>query len=136
MFTKSEKLGINILEVAVKNNERYQELTQDMPSKTLRDLVPGISEQDISDDTGVNSIEVDEITNPQAKVGHMFTLQNLNHLFNVKLRRSDVRLRLDENDKATRVLEQKVEELEKWRIDIEERIANRSKEVDEQFDHK
>ena len=102
-----------------------------MPSKTLRDLVPGISEQDISDDTGVNSIEVDEITNPQAKVGHMFTLQNLNHLFNVKLRRSDVRLRLDENDKATRVLEQKVEELEKWRIDIEERIANRSKEVDE-----
>ena len=61
----------------------------------------------------------------------MFTLQNLNHLFNVKLRRSDVRLRLDENDKATRVLEQKVEELEKWRIDIEERIANRSKEVDE-----
>ena len=66
----------------------------------------------------------------------MFTLQNLNHLFNVKLRRSDVRLRLDENDKATRVLEQKVEELEKWRIDIEERIANRNKEVDEQFDHK
>ena len=66
----------------------------------------------------------------------MFTLQNLNHLFNVKLRRSDVRLRLDENDKATRILEQKVEELEKWRIDIEERIANRSKEVDEQFDHK
>ena len=61
----------------------------------------------------------------------MFTLQNLNHLFNVKLRRSDVRLRLDENDKATRVLEQKVAELEKWRIDIEERIANRSKEVDE-----
>ena len=49
----------------------------------------------------------------------------------MKLRRSDVRLRLDENDKATRVLEQKVEELEKWRIDIEERIANRSKEVDE-----
>ena len=66
----------------------------------------------------------------------MFTLQNLNHLFNVKLRRSDVRLRLDENDKATRVLEQKVEELEKWRIDIEERIANRNKEVDEQFEYK
>ena len=64
-------------------------------------------------------------------MGHMFTLQNLNHLFNAKLRRSDVRLRLDENDKATRVLEQKVAELEKWRIDIEERIANRSKEVDE-----
>ena len=64
MFTKSEKLGINILEVAVKNNERYQELTQDMPSKTLRDLVPGISEQDILDDTGGNSIEVDESTNP------------------------------------------------------------------------
>ena len=61
----------------------------------------------------------------------MFTIQNLNDLFNVKLRRSDVRLRLDENDKATRVLEQKVEELEKWRIDIEERMANRNKEVDE-----
>ena len=61
----------------------------------------------------------------------MFTIQNLNDLFNVKLRRSDVRLRLDENDKATRVLEQKVEDLEKWRIDIEERMANRNKEVDE-----
>ena len=61
----------------------------------------------------------------------MFTIQNLNDLFNVKLRRSDVRLRLDENDKATRILEQKVEELEKWRIDIEERMANRNKEVDE-----
>ena len=61
----------------------------------------------------------------------MFTIQNLNDLFNVKLRRSDVRLRLDENDRATRILEQKVEELEKWRIDIEERMANRNKEVDE-----
>ena len=64
MFTKADKLGINILEVAVKNNERYQELTQDMPSKTLRDLVPGISEQDILDDTDGNSIEVDELKNP------------------------------------------------------------------------
>ena len=61
----------------------------------------------------------------------MFTIQNLNDFFNVKLRRSDVRLRLDENDRATRILEQKVEELEKWRIDIEERMANRNKEVDE-----
>ena len=61
----------------------------------------------------------------------MFTLQQLNHLFNVKLRRSDVRYRLDENDKATRVLEEKVAELERWRIDLEDRIAKRSQHVDD-----
>ena len=54
----------------------------------------------------------------------------------MQLRRSDVRFRLDENDKATRVLEQKVDELEKWRIDLEERFATRNKEVDGWLDHK
>lgn len=66
----------------------------------------------------------------------MFTLQQLHDLFNVQLRRSDVRYRLDENDKATRVLEQKVDDLEKWRIDLEDRIKKRSKEVDGWLDHK
>ena len=54
----------------------------------------------------------------------------------MQLRRSDVRFRLDENDKATRVLEQKVDELEKWRIDLEDRFAKRAKEVDGWLDHK
>ena len=49
----------------------------------------------------------------------------------MKLRRSDVRSRLDENDKATRLLEDKVAELEKWRVDLEDRIDKWSKHVDD-----
>ena len=74
LFSQSDKLNGNILEVALKNNGRWVELTQEMPSKTLRDLVPGISEEDILDDTGADSIEVETSKNPSAIEGHMFTL--------------------------------------------------------------
>ena len=107
-----------------------------MPSQQMKDLIPGVSDADVEDDTGEDTIQLDPAQNPNAAQARMFTLQQLHDLFNVKLRRSDVRHRLDANDKATRVLEQKVDDLEKWRIDLEERIQKRSKEVDEWLDHK
>ena len=50
---------MNILEVAAKNNERCTEWTEKMPSQTLQELIPGIGETDIADDTGKNTIELD-----------------------------------------------------------------------------
>jgi len=52
----------------------------------------------------------------------MFTLFQLHKLFNVELKRSDVRRRLDINDDRTVVLENKVAELERWREELEMRI--------------
>ena len=44
-----------------------------------------------------------------------------------------MRTRLTTEEKAIRVLEDKVANLEKWRPDIEERIVKRSVEVDKKF---
>ena len=63
----------------------------------------------------------------------MFTLNQLHKLFNLQLRRSDVRKRLDENDSATRVLEDKVAELERWRLDLEQRFGEEKESTVERF---
>ena len=42
---------------------------------------------------------------------------------------------MTENERATRVLEQKVAELEKWRPQLEDRIKKRSEAVDKKFEH-
>ena len=65
---------MNILEVAVKNNERCAEWTEKMPSQTLQELIPGVQETDIADDTGKNTIELDPGNNPCATQARMFTL--------------------------------------------------------------
>ena len=104
-----------------------------MNQETLISLVPDLTETDVSDDTGSDTVTVNRDSNPNGAEARMFTLEQLNHFFNVKLRRSDVRYRLDENDKATRVLENKVDELEKWRLELEDRIAKRIEHVDENF---
>ena len=44
-----------------------------------------------------------------------------------------MRARVTTEEKATRVLEAKVAELEKWRPEIEKRIADRNVDVDEKF---
>ena len=107
-----------------------------MPSETIQQLIPDVKDEDVVDDTGEDTIEIDEEKNPNAKQARMFTLYQLHRLFNVQLNRSDVRYRLDENDKATRVLEDKVAELERWREDLEERIKKRSEYDDTMFDAK
>ena len=49
------------------------------------------------------------------------------------MRRSHVQARLTTEEKAIRVLEAKVAELEKWRPDLEQRIKDRSEHVDKEF---
>ena len=66
----------------------------------------------------------------------MWSLYQLHRLFQVQLRRSDVRNRLDINDDRTVVLENKVAELERWRIDLEARIKATTEHNDETFANK
>lgn len=49
----------------------------------------------------------------------MFSLEQLQQLFRLQLRRSNVRKRIDINDEETLILQMKVSELEKWRVDLE-----------------
>ena len=37
-----------------------------MPGEKLIELVPGVSDADVLDDTGANSIELDPVKNPNA----------------------------------------------------------------------
>ena len=57
---------MSILNVAMKNNERCVEWTSNMPSQKIIELVPGVSDADVLDDTGANSIELDPEKNPNA----------------------------------------------------------------------
>ena len=102
-----------------------------MAQISLTDLVPNLTQEDIMPDTEGRTydIEADPKTNPKAGQARMFTLDQIQALFHVLLRRSHVRSRLTTEEKAIRVLEAKVAELEKWRPDIEERIKKREQEV-------
>ena len=48
-----------------------------MPSQTIRELIPGIKDEDLLDDTGEDTIEVDITKNPVAKQSRMFTFIQL-----------------------------------------------------------
>ena len=102
----------------------------------LRDLVPSLTPEDVLPDNEGKAymIDADPATNAVAGKARMFTLDQLQDLFNVLLRRSHVRTRLTTEEKAIRVLEAKVAELEKWRPDIESRIEARTKHVDLTFE--
>ena len=45
-----------------------------MPSETIQELVPGITDEDLEDDTGEETIEIDVSKNPNSKQARMFTL--------------------------------------------------------------
>ena len=102
-----------------------------MEKDSLLDLVPNLTPDDIKPDTDGNDydIEADPRTNPKAGQARMVTLDQMQALFHVLLRRSKVRARLTTEEKAIRILEQKVAELEKWRPDIEQRIKEREADV-------
>ena len=112
------------------NAQFRQAYTKDMEVGLL-DLVPNLTTEDIVPDTEGRTydIEADPKENPRAAEARMFTLDQIQALFNVLLRRSHVRARLTTEEKAIRVLEAKVAELEKWRPDIEERIKKRNEDV-------
>ena len=95
-----------------------------------------MTEEDLADDTGADTLELDAEKNPNSKQARMWTLYQLHRLFSVQLRRSDVRNRLDINDDRTVVLENKVAELERWRIDLESRIQATTDLNNETFESK
>ena len=106
-----------------------------MEKVSFLDLVPNLTTEDVKPDTegSTYDIEADPKTNPFAGQARMFTLDQIQCLFHVLLRRSHVRARLTTEEKAIRVLEAKVAELEGWRPDIEERIAKRTVVVNQKF---
>ena len=115
-----------------KFEEGYKEFSKSITTDMevgLRDLVPNLTEDDLKPDTEGQDfvIDADPATNPTAKQARTFTLETLQHLVNVQLRRSEVQARLTREEEKVKVLEAKVAELEKWRPDIEERIAARWK---------
>ena len=48
-----------------------------MPSQLLKELIPGINDEDMANDTGADTIEIDEEKNPNSKKARMFTLFQL-----------------------------------------------------------
>ena len=125
----------NYIEQVEEINARFRKVyTEDMEKVTLRDLVPCLTEDDIKPYTEEGEadyvIQADPKLNPKAGQARMFTLDQLQHLFNVQFKRTHLMKRMSVNEAATRVLEEKVAALESWRPDIEERIAKRTKMVD------
>ena len=86
-------------------NKEHRRVVEIVPaSDTMVDLIPEVKDEDMLDDTGADTIVLDVGANPKASELRMFTLKQMNQLFNIKLRRSDVRKRLDVNDEDTVVL--------------------------------
>lgn len=83
-----------------------------MGGERLVDFVPGITEMDVLSDTGHNLVDIDLASNTAATEARTYSLRQLAELFNVLLRRSGVQARVTKEEKATRVLEDKVEALE------------------------
>lgn len=73
--------------------------------------------------------------NKDAFDARVFSLRQFHQVFHLLLRRSKVRSRLDVNDSDTVVLQNKVDELEKWRIDLEDRLATKHAEIQVKFDN-
>ena len=104
-----------------------------MGQDKLADLLPGLTADDISSDTGVNVIDVDASSNPVSAEARTYSLQQLTGLFNVLLRRSAVQSRVTQEEKASRTLEAKVTELELWREELEGRLMKRDEDMGEKM---
>ena len=124
---KFERLNNYIEQVESTNAQFRKAYTEDMEKVTLRDLIPCLTEEDIkpyTEDGEVSYvIQADPKLNPKARQARMFTLDQLQHLFNVQFKRTHLLKRMTVNEAAVRELEEKVAALEKWRPDIEERIV-------------
>lgn len=106
-----------------------------MAQISLTDLVPNLTQEDIMPDTDESVIMIDPTVNAKAGEARSFSLVQIQELFNVLLKRSNVQRRLTENEEATRVLEEKVAHLEQWRHDHEVRVEGRTAFVDRKFEN-
>ena len=90
-----------------------------MATHNLTDLIPNLTQADVSPDTEDFVVNIDPATNPKAGEARMFNLKQIHDLFNVLLKRSNIQTRLTNEEEKVRVLQEKVSELEAWRPDIE-----------------
>jgi len=81
LYKQSEERKNAINAVDVKNNDRCTEWTEKMPSELVQELIPGVTEEDLTDDTGADTIEIDVEKNPNSKQARMWTLYQLHRLF-------------------------------------------------------
>ena len=90
-----------------------------MATVNLTDLIPNLTQADVAPDTENFVVDIEAASNPRAGEARMFTLRQIHDLFNVLLKRSNIQTRLTNEEEKTRVLQEKVAELEAWRPDIE-----------------
>ena len=90
-----------------------------MATHNLTDLIPNLTQADVSPDTEDFVVNIDPATNPKAGEARMFNLKQIHDLFNVLLKRSNIQTRLTNEEEKVRVLQEKVADLEAWRPDIE-----------------
>ena len=103
-----------------KVNAEFREKHCDQQAQDkILDLVPGLTENDTKPDTETYAIDIDPKTNPKASEARMLSLHQVQELFNVLLRRSNVQARLSTSENHGADLEERVHELENWRNDIE-----------------
>ncbi len=96
----------------------------------MHQVIPSVTEKDIEDDNGQRTASLPAIEGEgeEDKVyrnSRMFTIEQIHQLFHLLLRRSKVRARLDVNDEETRDARERIAELERWRIELEERWEKR-----------
>ena len=104
LFTKSSVLEQRIKANDDENKKHRVEIEKKPATFTIPQLIPDITEEDLVDDTGADTIQVDPNQNPIAGEARMVTLNQLHKLFSVQLKRSNVRARLDKNDSDAKLL--------------------------------
>ena len=104
-----------------------------MGNDTILDLIPDLTMADVAPDIPTNPIQSDPKVNQKAAEPRLFTIEQIQHLFNVLHRRSIIHDRMTAHEQRTKILEDKVAELEKWRPLIEGHIEKREADVDAKF---
>ena len=90
IFRRNEQLQTQINSVEKTNKEFRDMHTDQNAQEKISDLVPGLTEDDIKPDTETYAIEIDPEKNPKACEARMLSLHQVQQLFNVLLKRSDV----------------------------------------------
>lgn len=91
----------------------------------MSELIPA-APGDFADDFA-EAVELGE----RCQEARMVTVKQMVQLFNLLIKKSNVKKRLDRNDNDTRTLQQQVAELQAWRSAHETKVAERTTHVDE-----
>lgn len=107
--------------------------TVDLAQQSLCDALEGVQSTQLLSDVAEAGAQ-DRFTPLMSNQARMFTLEQMNQLFNLLLRSSNVRKRLDTNDVVTEELRKKVENFELWRNEHETDFYNTKIEYEKRHD--